>query len=153
MTKEDIFHSVDHKDAVYGAMLDSIDCGPFDGGCVVFAMALQSVYGGDVYVIDGQTAQSPFGPLTSSGAQHAILRLPNGRFMDAGGEGSEINLVSRLNKNECFGRLVHESTRPIRDDDLPDAPRDEALVERLAILLRQSLPVEPTKSMRSRMRV
>jgi hypothetical protein len=130
-----VFGSFSIKNAVYGAMLESIDCGPFDGGCVVFAMALQRIYGGEVFVIDGQTAQGPWGPLTSSGAQHAILRLPDGRYMDADGDGTACELVSRLNKNECFGRLVHKSTRPIEDEDLPDAPRDETLAGLLAALL------------------
>lgn len=42
---ETIYHSSQHKDAVYAALLRSIDCGPFDGGCLAFATAMQKTTG------------------------------------------------------------------------------------------------------------
>lgn len=134
-----VFGSKSIRKAVYDAMVNGIDCGPFDGGCVTFAMALQKVHGGEVYAIVGKTAQGPFSPLTISMAQHAILKRPDGLFMDASGIGKASKLASTLSKEECFGRLVYEEVRPLLLGDLPEAPRDQNLSEKIAEILESSL--------------
>lgn len=126
-----VFRSYSRKDAVYTAMVRAIDCGPFDGGCVSFALALQRVYGGTVCVIDGTCGRSV-------GAQHAVLRLPDGRYVDAGTVGDAIAVVDYFNTKEARGQLRHAVLRALQDDDLPDAPRDEKLIAQLAGLFRAS---------------
>lgn len=132
-----LFTSRAHKDAVYTAMLDHIDCGPFDGGCVSFAMALQRVLGGEVQAITGNLLWHPRHTKWVRGAQHAVLRLPDGRLMDALGPGSHDEVVNRFLREEITPPATMKFTgvRELRPDDLPEAPRDEALIEKLAGLL------------------
>jgi hypothetical protein len=130
-----LFHSKRHKDDVYVTMFKAIDCGPFDGGCVSFAMALQKVFGGDVYVICGRQGPDLFGRSGGEGPQHAVLRLPDGRFMDAGTVGTAAEIINTFNVEECFGRLRNAYIRQIEPGDLQDAPRDDALIDNLAALL------------------
>lgn len=112
-------------------MVSAIGCGPFDGGCVTFAMALQQAHGGEVYVICG----SHRGPHFAPKAQHAVLRLPSGDFMDFGTVGTGEEIIAVFNKEECMGRLSSASLRPIADDDLDEAPRDLALIDDIVRIL------------------
>lgn len=132
-----VFTSRAHKNAVYTAMLDRIDCGPFDGGCVSFAMALQAVLGGEVQVITGDLRWHPRQTNWVKGAQHAVLKLPDGRLMDALGPGTHDEVVSRFLREEITPPALMKFTgvRELRPDDLPEAPRDAALIEKLASLL------------------
>ena len=42
---------VETEGAVYDLLLETIGAGPFDGGCVVVAQALQRIHGGQVMVL------------------------------------------------------------------------------------------------------
>ena len=132
-----VFTSRAHKDSVYAAMLEHIDCGPFDGGCVSFALALQRVLGGEVQVITGNLRWNPRSTKWAKGAQHAVLQLPDGRLMDALGPGTHDEVVSRFLREEITppASMQFTGVRALRPRDLPDAPRDEKLIEKLAGLL------------------
>lgn len=118
----------------------NIDCGPFDGGCLVFAQALQRLHGGDVFVIEGRRPNSlDDREMPELTAQHAVLRLPDGRFGDADGFGGEQEVVNRFVVNECAFGLRDVRTRPLAAGDLPDAPANESLVAQVAAALRDQM--------------
>jgi hypothetical protein len=138
-TEPRVFRSRVHKNAVYTLMLDRIDCGPFDGGCLVFARALERLHGGQVLVVEGRcfSGWACFrvprydGPLL---AQHAVLRLPDGRYMDALGACSERDMLARATQEALYIALP-EAIRELRAGDLPDAVHDEDFATELAALL------------------
>jgi hypothetical protein len=120
-----------NKTKVYNLLIDRTDAGPFDGGCVVFAQALQLKYGGDIVVLVGKPNRSS----TQSTALHAMLNL-NGRLVDADGPADPKTAVKRFVKNElAYAGGTVDSVRPIAAQDLPDAPRDEQLAQEIAKLL------------------
>ena len=128
----------DLRERVYGYMLAAIGCGPFDGGCLAFAHALQRVHGGELWVIEAR-AQRPAGTLQ---AHHAVLALGGGRFADADGlhAGSAQALDWFLEREGYAFALTGADLRPIARGDLPDAPCPEALIEQLAVAI-ESVPV------------
>lgn len=131
-----------HRDVVYSVLIDAIDCGPFDGGCLAFARALQTLHGGEVHVIEGGLPGHPVF------AQHAILRTPDGRWLDGDGVGTEGGVTRRFVTNEHLDHLTRVAVRPWREGDLPEAPSPQDLVERLAEALRS--PPQPQRRAHSR---
>jgi hypothetical protein len=134
-----VFTSKTLRDGVYQRMLDRIDCGPFDGGCLVFAQALQRVNGGHLFVVEGRcfSGWAGFGKPLYQGAmlaRHAVLALKDGDFMDALGRCEERTMLRRTARLARFVASA-ESLRPLREGDLPDAARDEDLVDRLSTVL------------------
>lgn len=114
-----------NKNKIYSLLINTVDSGPFDGGCVAFARALQIKHGGDVVV------------LTANGsADHAALYL-NGKLIDADGPAEPEDFIKRFMKNEytSFSNKTVDGVRPLRDSDLPDAPRSEELSQQIAKLL------------------
>ena len=110
-----------NKNKIYKLLVDATDSGPFDGGCVIFAQALQMKYGGDIFVLVNHKEQ----------ADHAAVKIGN-VLIDADGP-AEINaFVKRFERNE---RVDIKSIRPIRTSDLSDAPRNIELAEKIAGLL------------------
>ncbi|KXV06783.1 hypothetical protein [Acetobacter malorum] len=104
-------------------------CGPFDGGCLLVAGALQSVIGGDLVVL---IRQNGF-------AEHAAV-LKDGQLWDFDGPLPPAQFIMRFNENEhaaCAG------FRPLNDEnDLMDAREiaDNSLQDRLARLFEEVLP-------------
>lgn len=120
-----------NKEKVYSLLYKTIDSGPFDGGCVIFAEALQLLYGGDIVVLVGHAQRG----VKHESAQHAALLL-NDHLIDADGKLPPRQFIERFTKNE----LAHAGgnitgVRPIEPNDLPDAPRDSELVKKIAKLL------------------
>ena len=114
-----------NKNKIYSLLVNTVDSGPFDGGCVVFARALQIKYGGDVVV------------LTANGsADHAALYL-NGKLIDADGAAEPKEFIKRFMKNEypSYMNKTVDGVRPLQNNDLPDAPRNEELSQQIAKLL------------------
>lgn len=110
-----------NRNRIYQLLIDAIDSGPFDGGCVVFAQALQIKYGGLIVVLLDRNRQ----------ADHAAVKIDN-ILIDADGPAEIDAFVKRFEKNE---RVEIFGIRPIRDSDLPDAPRDLELSDKIAKLL------------------
>lgn len=120
-----------NKSKVYNLLIDRVGAGPFDGGCVVFAQALQLKYGGDIVILVG----TPNRNVKQSMALHAMLYL-SGKLMDADGLADPKTAINRFIKNELeyVGGTV-DSIRPIAAEDLPEAPRDAELAQEIAKLL------------------
>ena len=111
-----------NKDEAYTLMLNSIGCGPFDGGCLIVAYALQVRLGGEICVLTRKDGS----------ADHAVLRLGK-LFFDADGMASEDEILQRFNENEqasCVGIREYDCTR-----DLPDAARMPELTWELCRLI------------------
>lgn len=119
------------SDDLYEALLREADCGPFDGGCLVVAQALQQVIGGDVVVL--VRAESGI-------ADHAAV-LFDGMLWDFDGPLSPSAFVKRFQENELSATGEQcGGFRPIEPGDLEDAPRNDRLVEWLADTFRTILP-------------
>jgi len=113
----------DASDKVYELLLDNIGAGPFDGGCVVVAQALQLIHGGELMALvrnDGT-------------ADHAVVQKGNTMY-DFDGPGTQEEVVSRFEKNE--GTRIAE-VRKLRMTDLPDAPRNSELAKQIASLMKE----------------
>ena len=109
-----------NKNKIYNLLINAIDAGPFDGGCVIFAQALQMKFGGDIVVLTNK-----------HGADHAVLSL-NGKLIDADGPAEPEEFICRFEQNEL---VKITGVRPIQDNDLPDAPRNAELATQIAKLL------------------
>lgn len=120
-----------NKSRVYDLLVNAIGSGPFDGGCVVMAQAIQSRYGGDIVVLVGQAQAG-----TKETAQHAAVQVGN-RLVDFDGPAMTADFVRRFERNELAhagGKIT--GIREIQPEDLPEAPRDPELAQRLARLIR-----------------
>ena len=104
------------KEDVYD-VLAPVDCGPFDGGCVLVAQALQQIHGGKIMVLVDHQDQ----------AQHAAV-LSRGQLIDYDGAADPQEFVRKFESNELVNIA---GIRPIKSGDLPDAPRDGGLVKQL----------------------
>lgn len=117
----------------YDLMINAIDCGPFDGGCVTVAMALQQVMGGEIVVLVGCATRLS----SQEGAMHAAV-YANGKLIDGDGAAAPKAFIARFVRNEMAhagGTIT--GVRAIASDDLPEAPRDAELAKKLAGLLSQ----------------
>ena len=117
----------------YDLMIDAIDCGPFDGGCVTVAMALQQVIGGEIVVLVGRATRLS----SQEGAMHAAVYV-NGKLIDGDGAAVPKAFIARFVRNEMAhagGTIT--GVRAFASDDLPEAPRDAELAKKLAGLLSQ----------------
>lgn len=120
-----LFNNSKTKNAVYNLVLQATGGGPFDGGCVVFAQALQLLLGGDIVVLVNNRDQ----------AEHAAVKS-NNQYWDFDGPASEQGLIQRFNKSEH--RQV-TGIRPIQHNDLDEAPRDPVAAAEIARLLAPKL--------------
>jgi hypothetical protein len=110
-----------NKNKIYKLLVDATDSGPFDGGCVIFAQALQMKYGGDIIV-----------PIHRNGyADHAAIKLDK-ILIDADGPAEIDSFIKRFERNE---RVEISGFRPIQDKDLPEASRNQTLSKIIAKLL------------------
>jgi hypothetical protein len=110
-------------DEVYD-ILDNVECGPFDGGCVLVAQALQQIHGGDIVVLVNDKGI----------ADHAAVKVGN-NLIDFDGALPVKQFVKRFEDNE---HTNIKSIRPIQKGDLPEAPRDKELVPQLVNALTES---------------
>lgn len=112
-------------DEIYNIVYAATGCGPFDGGCVVFARSLQRAFGGDVVVLIR----------ADDTAEHASLHL-DGMLLDFDGPLAPDAFIARFNANES-ARTV--SWRLMSQNDLRDAPRGDEAEERIAAELARGL--------------
>jgi hypothetical protein len=111
-----------NRNRIYDLLVTATGSGPFDGGCVVFAQALQMRYGGDIEVLlRAKTGQ----------ADHAVVRQGN-IMIDADGAAGIESFIQRFERNEQVQISGH---RPIEPGDLQDAARDPELSKQIAKLL------------------
>jgi hypothetical protein len=105
------------RDEIYAILVNAIECGPFDGGCLVFARALQIRLGGEIWVL-----------VSAKGAEHAVLKL-GGLLIDADGAMPPSEKLLEFSQNEL---VTTKDSRPFRDGDLTEAPQDEDLAGRIS---------------------
>ena len=106
-------------------VLQPLDCGPFDGGCVLVAQALQQIHGGNIVVLVDQNDQ----------AQHAAVAV-DGQLMDYDGAA---DLEQFVRKFEADERVKIANVRPIQSGDLPDAPsNDPQVIDQLVQVLSEN---------------
>jgi hypothetical protein len=98
--------------------------GPFGGGCMIVAQALQQIYGGRIWVLIGRWSQQ---------AEHAVLKVGD-IFYDAAGAAALERIISRF--SETAGVKI-QSARPIAPGDLPEASRSWLAATEVAHLLRR----------------
>ena len=117
----------------YNLMIDAIDCGPFDGGCVTVAMALQQALGGEIVVLIGRPTRLN----SQESAMHAAVYV-DGKLVDGDGAAAPKTFIARFVENEMahMGGTI-TGVRAIAGNDLPEAPRDAELAKKLAGLLSQ----------------
>lgn len=109
------------------ALQSAIDCGPFDGGCVIVAQALKLVIGGEIFgLVDENDAVG-----------HAVVLLDE-KLWDYDGPLPPAAFIARFNHLETPWQCV--GYRKFYDNDLELAYRDEALVERLVALFHRMMP-------------
>ena len=116
----------DIHDRFYTDLLSSIECGAFDGGCVVVAQAIAAVFGGALVCLTTECDR----------AQHAaVLRL--GFLWDYDGPLPFRPFINRFVVAEQPPFPI-VSFRHLTSRDLPAAPRNTALVKRCSSLLSNS---------------
>lgn len=110
---------------LYDIVAKHTDCGPFDGGCLLYATALQQVFGGEIQVL-----------VYNNTAHHAVLFV-DGKYIDGNGTSSSTGLsIKKFIAYECFGSPKEMYFRPIKSGDLPDAPCPKDGLEELAKAMR-----------------
>lgn len=117
------------KDDILNLLHERAGCGPFDGGCLVFAQALHKVMGGEVmglaradnFVID-----------------HCVLYL-DGKLWDFDGPLKPIAFMKRFSETETPGFRYNDFV-PFDLNEVPETVNDPALAEELSDLLRKVFP-------------
>jgi len=105
----------------------TIECGPFDGGCVIVAQALKAVIGGEIVgLVDKDDAVG-----------HAVILL-DGKLWDYDGPMPPVAFIARFNRLEAPWKCV--GYRTFHENDLELAYRDDELVRRLVKLFRRMMP-------------
>ena len=117
------------NDKVMELLLNNIGAGPFDGGCVIIAQALQMIHGGEIMAL-----VRPDGI-----ADHAVVQKGNTMY-DFDGPGTPEEVINRFEKNE--GARITD-VRKLRMTDLTDAPRNSELAKQIASLMKE--PVQEAK--------
>lgn len=108
--------------------------GPFNGGCLVVASALQSVIGGELLVMENRDGV----------ALHAVV-LQDGRLWDWDGPLEPVAFADRYNGHVDEDEYLLVGHRPFREHDLNEAMESEELSRRLSAYFVQML--EPAPSM------
>lgn len=136
------------RQAAYRFLVHHLDCGPFDGGCVLFASALQARFGGQIAVVVGRSVDAPEWSVPI--AHHAVLMLGRDSFLDADGLACERSLLDRLQATEgVLAGVVFTGVRAMQDGDLPECRRDPSLISGLAQVLGDWMsPIPKTASSR-----
>jgi cytidylate kinase len=121
--KNESIYENNANDKVMELLLDNIGAGPFDGGCVIVAQALQMIHGGEIMAL-----VRPDGI-----ADHAVVQKGNTMY-DFDGPGTPEEVISRFEKNE--GARITD-VRKLRMTDLTDAPRNTKLAKQIATLMQE----------------
>jgi len=110
---------------------DVVDSGAFENGCLIVARALQLMFGGEIVVL---VRSDDF-------ADHAAVRLPDGRLIDADGPASPGKFIARFNRDSFFGisnDINVVGFRPILPGDLAGVSFNEEVSWDLVDILRRS---------------
>lgn len=120
------------KETIYD-ILEPEDCGPFDGGCVLVAQALQKIHGGDIVVLINDRGN----------ADHAAVKIGN-TLLDFDGPLPVDQFIKRFEKNE---HVKVKGVRPMEPNDLPEATRNQSLLPKIVDLLSRKKSKRVTESL------
>ncbi|NTF17649.1 hypothetical protein G6L37_04500 [Agrobacterium rubi] len=113
-------------------MLESAHgCGPFDGGCLIVAQALQAATGGELVVLVDRYDE----------ALHAAI-MKDGQLWDYDGPMFPEAFLHRYNNLVEEEKYLLVRHREFRDYDLMEAMENDALALRMSVLFRGVLPPE-----------
>lgn len=110
-------------------MARTIGCGPFDGGCLIVAQALQSVLGGELYVLVDKDDY----------ALHAAVMV-DGILWDFDGPLEPAAFLENYNGFVDNDRYRCVRLRVMEGHDLTEAMEDDKLASVLANMLRYIIP-------------
>jgi len=114
-------NKVVRNNKLYTIFLDEIGAGPLDAGCYAFAAALQKVLGeGSLYSV-----------VDKGIAQHVVLKVGS-LYVDADGAREEKAFLKRQKDMEDY---TNPTLRLFKESDVPDSPRSESLINKLAAYL------------------
>ena len=123
----------DVSNEVYDIVVESTGTGPFDGGCVVCAQAIQKTIGGDIV-----------GLVREDGVvDHAAVRKGD-LIYDFDGAQSEQEFIKDFNIKEKSNIV---DIRELKNDDLPDAQRDDKASSQIAELISRQTQTFAQKEM------
>lgn len=111
-----------NTDKAYDLILKVASAGPFDGGCVTVAMALQRKFGGEICVLERANGL----------ADHAVVKVGSSFYDFDGRAETEKEIIARFNENENAETI---RARPITEGDLTDAVRDVAAAVKISRLV------------------
>lgn len=115
--------------AFQATMARAIGCGPFDGGCLIVAQALQSVLGGELYVLVDKDDY----------ALHAAVMV-DGILWDFDGPLEPAAFLESYNGFVGEDRYRCVSFRVMEGYDLTESMEDDKLASVLANMLRYIIP-------------
>jgi hypothetical protein len=113
------------RDRIYGKLLDATEAGPFDGGCVLMAQALQKFLGGELVALIGANGR----------AQHAAVKVGE-IYHDYNGSGPAREFIDHFNRVERPDTDHWIVTiGALRGGSLPGAPRSKEVASDIAALI------------------
>jgi hypothetical protein len=122
---------------IYYKILRRYNCGPLDGGCLMYAVAYQNVYGGDLWGIRGYYMHAKNKkPLL----QHIMVKK-NNLFYDAEGAFTEQQLKKR------WERLEHVHVDSV--EPLPPMPAIKEIMHKLKMPYSEKMVTRMEKAMRN----
>lgn len=108
---EDIKNSIEPE--LYKLMDKEIGCGPFDGGCLIIARALNQILEGEIYVLTRQDK-----------AEHAVV-MKEGKLWDWDGALPPREKITQFNSDEL---VKCDDFRPLNTEDLIYAADNQKIV-------------------------
>jgi hypothetical protein len=115
--EKDLSKKIKLNNDLYTIFNDEARTGPLDGGCYAMAKAIQNTIGGDLYTVQNY----------SGIGQHVVVKVGK-NFWDGNGKSSERKLLKEWGTTEG---VKGPSLRPFREDDVPDSPRTESLINKV----------------------
>jgi DNA topoisomerase-1 len=127
---KDLSKKIVKNNELYKIFTKATGAGPIDGGCYAMAKALQKKLGGDLVSV-----------ASSKQAEHVVLKSGDD-YWDGDGKSTKEQLLKRWSEEEGIKNL---SLRPFKESDVPDSPRDQKLIDAVAVHLGVSNSEEPKK--------
>ena len=110
-------------------IIDITGCGPYDGGCLILATAMQRLVGGSVATLRSH-----------GGAEHAVLDF-HGLVVDFEGGGNAAGMIKNFGSHQMLD--VHawdvQTMGPREEGDFPNAPYSEEMVQAVMAKLPKDL--------------
>lgn len=117
------------NDKIYNILWETCKCGPFDGACILIAKSLESILGGEIFVLISN----------DNTAEHAVL-LKDNKIWDYDGPLTPQEFIIRFNHNEMRNKSLEcVGYRPICESDLSDASRDVTVIGSISTIFQDAM--------------